>query len=154
MIANLGRPQALQAPRVPQDAPLVVDPGLLHVEVDADAPFVAGYLSAVEQGKAATIVTYLRERGVFVTADAGGEEILLVIGRAIPLALFTRIVANAALLRAYLACPQCGRRHSLAPPYGWCWPCGEDAQQGERGPGAFMTHVAAASESEEVPHGS
>ncbi len=133
MIANLERPQALQAPHVPQDAPLVVDAGLLHVEVDADAPFMAGYLSAVDQGKAATIVAYLRERGVLVTASASGEEILLVISREIAHALFTRIVANAALLRAYLACPQCGQRHSLSPPYGWCWPCSEDARQGERG---------------------
>jgi len=152
VIANLERPQALQAPHVPQDAPLVVDPGLLHVEVDADAPFMAGYLSAVEMGKAATIVAYLRERGVLVTADT--EEIVVVISRAITHALFTRIVANAALLRAYLACPQCGQRHSLAPPYGWCWPCSEEARQGERGPCAFVVPTAATSESEEVSHGS
>ncbi len=157
MIASVERPPAAmtQAIHVTQDAPQTpVSPGLVHVEVDADAPFVAGHLSAVEMGKAATIVTYLRERGVLVTADAGGEEILLIISQPIVYALFTRIVANAALLRAYLACPQCGRRHSLAPPYGWCWPCGEEAQQGERGPGAFVAHVAAASESEELSHGS
>ncbi len=151
MIASVERPQPLPAPYVPQAAPLVVDPGMLHVEVDADAPFVAGHLSAVEQGKAATIVAYLRERGVLVTADT--EEIVVVISRAITHALFTRIVANAALLRAYLACPQCGQRHSLSPPYGWCWPCSEDARQGERGPCAFVSHAAAASESEEVSHG-
>jgi len=152
MIASVERAQPLQASHVPQAAPLVVDPGMLHVEVDPDAPFMAGHLSAVEQGKAATIVAYLRERGVLVTADT--EEIVVVISRAITHALFTRIVANAALLRAYLACPQCGQRHSLAPPYGWCWPCSEDARQGERGPCAFVSHTAAASESAEVSHGS
>jgi len=160
MVVSIERPMVapVQAIQVTQgarpDAPLVVDPGLLHVEVDADAPFVAGHLSAVEQGKAREILTYLHERGVFVTADANGEEILLVISSEIPLALFTRIVANAALLRAYLACPQCGQRHSLSPPYGWCWPCSEEARQGERGPGAFVSPTAAASESEEVSHGS
>ncbi len=154
MTLTADRSQAIQAPQVPQDAPLVVDPGLLHIEVDADAPFVAGRLSAGDTSKAREILTYLRERGVFVTADAGGEEILLIISQPIVYALFTRIVANAALLRAYLACPQCGRRHSLCPPYGWCWPCAEESQQGERGPGAFVTHVAAASESEEVSHDS
>ncbi len=142
MIASVERPQALQAPRVPQDAPLVVDPGLLHVEVDPDAPFVAGHLSAVEMGKAATIVGYLRERGVLVTAAA--EEILLVIARPIAPALLARTEANAALLRAALACPQCGQRHSLCPPYGWCWPCGEEAQQGDRGPCAFLSRVGEA----------
>ncbi len=142
MIASVERPQALQAPRVPHDAPLVVDPGLLHVEVDPDAPFVAGHLSAVEMGKAATIVGYLRERGVLVTAAA--EEILLVIARPIAPALLARTEANAALLRAALACPQCGQRHSLCPPYGWCWPCGEEAQQGDRGPCAFLSRVGEA----------
>jgi len=153
MIVSVERPQPLPAPHVPQAAPLVVDPGMLHVEVDPDAPFMAGHLSAVDQGKAATIVAYLRERGVLVTASANGEELLLVSSRAITHALFTRIVANAALLRAYLACPQCGQRHSLSPPYGWCWPCSEDARQGERGPCAFVSHTAAASESEEVSDG-
>ncbi len=146
MTLTADRPLAIQVPHVPQDARLVVDPGLLHVEVDVDAPFMAGYLSAVDQGKAATILTYLRERGVLVTADADGEEILLVISSAIMPALFTRIVANAALLRAYLACPQCGQRHSLSPPYGWCWPCSEESQQGARGPGAFQARAVAASE--------
>ncbi len=154
MTLTADRPQAIQAPHVPQAASVVVDAGLLHVEVDADAPFVAGRLNAGDTSKAREILTYLRERGVLVTASASGEEILLIISREIPLALFTRIVANAALLRAYLACPQCGRRHSLSPPYGWCWSCAEESQQGERGPGAFVTHVAAASESEEVSHDS
>jgi hypothetical protein len=153
MTLTADRPLAIQVPHVPQDARLVVDPGLLHVEVDADAPFVAGHLSAVDQGKAATIVAYLRERGVLVTASSSGEEILLVISREIAPALFTRIMANAALLRAYLACPQCGQRHSLSPPYGWCWPCNEEARQGERGPCAFVSPTAATSESEEVSDG-
>jgi len=150
------RPQASVAvqdapqPQVPQS----VEPGLLHVEVDADAPFMAGHLSTREMATAATILTYLRERGVLVTAGARGEEILLVISRAIPPALVARVAANAALLRAYLACPECGRRHSLCPPYGRCWPCGEDARQAERGPCAFVAHVAVASESEEVSHDS
>jgi len=158
MVASIERPMVapVQAIQVTQgarpDAPLVVDAGLLHVEVDADAPFMAGHLSAVDQGKAATIVAYLRERGVLVTASASGEEILLIIAQPIVPALFTRIVANAALLRAYLACPQCGLRHSLCPPYGWCWPCGEEAQQGERGPGAFQARTVEVSE--EVSHDS
>jgi len=155
MTLTADRPQAIQAPHVPQDtAALVADPGLLHVEVDADAPFMAGRLNATDTAKAREILTYLRERGVLVTASASGEEILLIISREIAHALFTRIVANAALLRAYLACPQCGQRHSLSPPYGWCWPCSEDARQGERGPCAFVSHTAAASESAEVSHGS
>ncbi len=142
MIASVERPQPLPAPHVPQDVPCAVEPGLLHVEVDPDAPFVAGHLSAVEMGKAATILTYLRERGVLVTASQ--EEILLVISRAIAPALVTRGAANAALLRAYLACPECGRRHSLCPPYGRCWPCGEEAQQAARGPCAFLSLVGEA----------
>jgi hypothetical protein len=146
MTLTVERPGATQdAPHATQDAPCViqaVEPGLLHVEVDPDAPFVAGHLSAVEMGKAATILTYLRERGVLVTA--GQEEILLVISHAIAPALVTRVAANAALLRAYLACPQCGQRHSLCPPYGWCWPCREEAQQGERGPCAFLSRVGEA----------
>ncbi len=150
MTLTVERPPAPQdAPPVTQDAPDVVEPGLLHVEVDPDAPFVAGHLSAVDMGKAATILTYLRERGVLVTA--GQEEILLVISREIAPVLVTRVAVNAALLRAYLACPQCGQRHSLCPPYGWCWPCGEEAQQGERGPCAFLSRVAEAGE--EMPYG-
>ncbi len=134
MVASIERPAVapVQAMQVTQgarpDAPLVVDPGLLHVEVDADAPFVAGRLNAGDTSKAREILTYLRERDVLVTADAGGDEILLIISQPIVYALFTRIVANAALVCAYLACPQCGRRHSLSPPYGWCWPCSEEAR--------------------------
>jgi len=144
MTLTVERPPATQdVAQVTQDAPGAVEPGLLHVEVDPDAPFVAGHLSAVVMGKAAAILTYLRERGVLVTASQ--EEILLVISRAIAPALVTRVVANAALLRAYLACPQCGQRHSLCPPYGWCWPCGEEAQHRERGPCAFLSRVAEAS---------
>jgi len=150
MTLTVERPPATQdAPQVTQDAPGVVEPGLLHVEVDPDAPFVAGHLSAVEMGKAATILTYLRERGVLVTA--GQEEILLVISHEIAPAFVTRVAANAALLRAYLACPECGRRHSLCPPYGRCWPCGEEAQQAERGPCAFLSRGAEVSE--EATHG-
>ncbi len=142
MIANLERPQAIQAPHVPQAAPLVVDAGLLHVEVDPDAPYIAGRLDARATAKAVSILAYLRERGVLVTA--GQEEILLVISHEIAPALVTRVAANAALLRAYLACPECGRRHSLCPPYGRCWPCGEEAQQAERGPCAFLSRVGEA----------
>jgi len=134
-------PQVTQdAPQVTQDAPGAVEPWLLHVEVNPDAPFVAGHLSAVEMGKAATILAYLRERGVLVTASK--EEILLVISREIAPALVERVAANAALLRAYVACPEGGRHHSLCPPYGRCWPCGEEAQQAERGPCAFVSHGA------------
>ncbi len=141
MTLTVERPQVTQdASQVTQDAPGAVEPGLLHVEVDPDAPFVAGDLSAVDMGKAATILTYLRERGVLVTA--GQEEILLVISREIAPVLVTRVAVNAALLRAYLACPECGRHHSLCPPYGRCWPCGEEAQQVERGPCAFVSHGA------------
>jgi len=150
MTLTVERPQVTQdASQGTQDAPGVVEPGLLHVEVDPDAPFVAGHLSAVEMGKAATILAYLRERGVLVTASK--EEILLVISREIAPALVTRVAVNAAVLRAYLACPQCGQRHSLCPPYGWCWPCGEEAQQGDRGPCAFLSLVGEAGE--EVSHG-
>ncbi len=150
MTLTVERPPATQdALQVTQDAPGVVGAGLLHVDVDPDAPFVAGHLSAVEMGKAATILAYLRERGVLVMA--GQEEILLVISHEIAPALVTRVAANAALLRAYLACPECGRRHSLCPPYGRCWPCGEEAQQAERGPCAFLSRGAEVSE--EATHG-
>ncbi len=148
MTLTVERPGATQdAPHATQAAPCViqaVEPGLLHVEVAPDAPFMAGHLSAVEMGKAATILAYLRERGVLVTASQ--EEILLVMSREIAPALVTRVAANAALLRAYLACPECGRRHSLCPPYGRCWPCGEEAQQAARGPCAFLSRVAEAGE--------
>ncbi len=145
MTLTVERPQVTQdASCAIQDGPCAVEPGLLHVEVDPDAPFVAGHLSAVEMGKAATILAYLRERGVLVTACASGEEILLTIAQAIAHELLVRVAANSALLRAYLACPQCGRRHSLSPPYGWCWPCSEDARQGERGPCAFLSRVGEA----------
>jgi len=144
MIASVERPQPLPAPYVPQAAPLVVDPGMLHVEVDADAPFMAGRLNATDTAKAREILAYLRARGVLVTA--GQEEILLVIARPIAPALLARTEANAALLRAALACPQCQRRHSLCPPYGRCWPCGEEAQQAARGPCAFLSRVAEAGE--------
>ncbi len=123
MTLTVERPHATQdAPHATQGAPCAVEPGLLHVEVDPDAPFVAGHLSPREMATAAKILTYIRERGVLVTAST--EEILLVISRAIPPALVERVAANAALLRAYLACPECGQRHSLCPPYGRCWPCG------------------------------
>ncbi len=112
-----------------------IEPGLLRVEVDPDAIYVAGRLNARDTATAARILAYLRDHGVLVTASA--ESILLVIARPIAPALLDRITANAALLRAALACPQCGRRHSLSPPYGWCWPCAEDARHGERGPCAF-----------------
>ncbi len=84
----------VERPPATQDASGAVEPGLLHVEVDPDAPFVAGHLSAVEMGKAATILAYLRERGVLVTA--GQEEILLVMSHEIAPALVTRAVADAA----------------------------------------------------------
>jgi len=88
MTLTVERPQVTQVLPIPQDALCAVEPGLLHVEVDPDAPFVAGHLSAVEMGKAAAILTYLRERGVLVTASQ--EEILLVISRAIAPVLVTR----------------------------------------------------------------
>jgi len=93
MTLTVERPGATQAaPHATQAAPGAVEPGLLHVEVDPDAPFVAGHLSAVEMGKAATILAYLRERGVLVTASQ--EEILLVISREIAPALVTRVAVN------------------------------------------------------------
>ncbi len=139
MTLTVERPPATQdALHATQDAPGAVEPGLLHVEVYPDAAFVAGHLSAVEMGKAATILAYLRERGVLVTASA--EEILLVIARPIAPALLARTAANAALLRAALACPQCQRRHSLSPPYGWCAPCRDAAPHD--GPCAFGKPVA------------
>ncbi len=126
-----------QASVVAQDAPQpqvsqVVEPGLLHVEVNSDAPFVAGHLSARDMGFAHEILTYLCERGALVTACTSGEKILLTIAQPIAHELLVRVAANSALLHAYLACPQCGRHHSLSPPYGWCWPCGEETRRGER----------------------
>jgi len=140
-------PRTHQAPDTPPVAPATqepIGPGLVRVEVDADATYIAGHLDARDTAKAARILAYLRERGVLVTVSQ--EEILLVISREIAPALVTRVAANAALLRAYLACPECGRRHSLCPPYGRCWPCGEEAQQAARGPCAFLSRVAEAGE--------
>ncbi len=160
MVASIERPTVapVQAIQVTQgarsDAPVVVDPGVLHVDIDADAPYVAGRLNAGDTSKAREILTYLRQRGVLVTACSSGEEILLTIAQPIAHELLVRIAANSALLRAYMACPQCGRRHSLSPPYGWCWPCSEEARQAERGPCAFVTRTVEVSESEEVPHDS
>jgi len=141
--APLARPQSLAPPDVaggdtPPAALAVIEPGLVHIEVDPDATYVAGHLDARATAKAASILNYLRERGVLVTAAA--EEILLVIARPIAPALLARTEANAALLRAALACPQCQRRHSLSPPYGWCWPCRDAATHD--GPGAFGKPVA------------
>ncbi len=138
-------PWAHQAPDTRPLAPATQEPmgpGLVRVEVDADATYIAGHLDARATATAARILAYLRERGVLVTASA--ESILLVIARPIAPALLARTEANAALLRAALACPQCGQRHSLCPPYGWCWPCGEEAQQGDRGPCAFLSRVGEA----------
>lgn len=133
----------LVAPPIAEDtfmaptAPSVIEPGVLHVEVDPDASFMAGHLSDADTTRASGIVAYIRERGVLITACASGEEILLVLTRPIAPPLLTRIAANAALLRAYMACPHCGRRHSLSPPSGWCWPCAEEARLGAPGPCAF-----------------
>ncbi len=141
----LAPPWAHQAPDTRPLAPATQEPmgpGLVRVEVDADATYIAGHLDARATATAARILAYLRERGVLVTASA--ESILLVIARPIAPALLARTEANAALLRAALACPQCGQRHSLCPPYGWCWPCGEEAQQGDRGPCAFLSRVGEA----------
>jgi len=145
--ASVPTPRMHQAPDMPPVAPAPatqepIAPGLVHIEVDPDATYVAGHLDARATAKAREILTYLRDRGVLVTASA--EEILLVIARPIAPALLARTEANAALLRAALACPQCQRRHSLSPPYGWCWPCSEDARQGERGPCAFLSRVGEA----------
>ncbi len=128
----------------PPTAPSVIEPGLVCVEVDADATYIAGRLNARDTAKAESILAYLRERGVLVTASA--DEILLVIARPIAPELLARLTTNAALLRAALACPRCGRRHSLSPPYGWCWPCAEDARLGDRGPCAFGKPVDPAPE--------
>jgi len=119
----------------PPAPPAVIEPGLVSVDVDPDATYIAGRLNARDTATAARILAYLRDHGVLVTASA--ESILLVIARPIAPELLARITANAALLRAYMACPQCGRRHSLSPPSGWCWPCAEDARLGDRGPCAF-----------------
>jgi len=150
--ASVSTPRTHQAPDTPPVAPATqepIGPGLVRVEVDADATYIAGHLDARDTAKAARILAYLRARGVLVTAAA--EEILLVIARPIAPALLARTEANAALLRAALACPQCQRRHSLSPPYGWCWPCGEEAQQAERGPCAFLSRGTEVSE--EATHG-
>ncbi len=129
-------PGAVQVKLPEPPAPLaVIEPGLVSVDVDPDATYIAGRLRDVDMARATRILAYLRERGVLVTASA--DEILLVIARPIAPELLARITANAALLRAYMACPQCGRRHSLSPPSGWCWPCAEDARLGDRGPCAF-----------------
>jgi len=141
----LAPPWAHQAPDTPPVAPATqepIAPGLIRVEVDPDATYIAGHLDARAKAKAVSILAYLRDSGVLVTAAA--EEILLVIARPIAPALLARTEANAALLRAALACPQCSQRHSLCPPYGWCWPCGEEAQQGDRGPCAFLSRVGEA----------
>jgi len=134
-------PRTQQTPDTPPVAPATqepIAPGLVHIEVDPDAPYIAGHLDARATAKAVSILAYLRDSGVLVTASA--EEILLVIARPIAPALLARTEANAALLRATLACPQCQRRHSLSPPYGWCWPCRDAAPHD--GPCAFGKPVA------------
>jgi len=142
MVADALGPPAATRVVVPGQPPTVtppaIAPGMVHIEVDPDAPYVAGHLSAADLAKATAVLAYLRERGVLVTACATGEQIVLVIARPIAQALLARIDANAALLRAALACPHCGRRHSLSPPFGWCWPCSDDARQGPPGPCAFI----------------
>ncbi len=128
----------------PPAPPAVIEPGLVSVDVDPDATYIAGRLRDVDMARATRILAYLHDRGVLVTASA--DEILLVIARPIAPALLDRITTNAALLRAALACPHCGRRHSLSPPFGWCWPCAEDARLGDRGPCAFGKPVDPAPE--------
>ncbi len=142
--ALLAPSRPAQEAHTPPPMLLITEPGLRSVVVDPDAPYVAGRLRDVDMARATTILAYLRERGVLVTASA--DEILLVIARPIAPELLARITTNAALLRAALACPRCGRRHSLSPPYGWCWACAEDARLGDRGPCAFGKPVDPAPE--------
>ncbi len=127
-----------QGTDTPPVTPPLIEPGLVRVEVAPDATYIAGRLDARDTAKAESILAYLRERGALVTAAA--EEILLTIARPIAPALLVRTEANAALLRAALVCPQCQRRHSPSPPYGWCWPCRDAAPHD--GPCAFGKPVA------------
>ncbi len=103
--------------------PAMADVGLLILQIDDDDAFQAGYLEPGEMAAAAAIVSYLRDRKVLVTAS--DHRILVIVGQPTPQALIDRLAARAALVRAYLACPSCGVRHSLCPPFGWCWPCAE-----------------------------
>jgi len=133
----------VRPPLTPAACPLApavqepIAPGLVRVGGDPDATYVAGHLSARDTATATRILAYLREHGVLVVASA--EEIFLVVARPIAPALFARITANSALLRASLACPKCQRRHSLSPPYGWCTPCVDAAPHD--GPCAFARPV-------------
>lgn len=107
----LAPPWAHQAPDTRPLAPATqepIAPGLVHIEVDPDATYVAGHLDARDTAKAREILTYLRDRGVLVTASA--EEIMLVIARPIAPALLARTEAK----------PRCS-----APP--WRAPSASDA---------------------------
>jgi len=130
-------PRTHQAPDTQPAVQEPVAPGLVRVAVAPDATYVAGRLSARDTATATRILDYLRERGVLVVAS--DEDIYLVIARPLAPTLFARVTANAALLRAALACPKCQRRHSLSPPYGWCAPCVDAAPHD--GPCAFARPV-------------
>jgi len=73
MTLTVKRPQASVAVQdAPQpQGPQAVELGLLHVEVDADAPFMAGHLSAVEMGKAATTLMDTK-----MSQDASGARLI------------------------------------------------------------------------------
>ncbi len=83
MVADALGPPAATRVVVPGQPPTVtppaIAPGMVHIEVDPDAPYVAGHLSAADLAKATAVLAYLRERGVLVTACATGEQIVLVI---------------------------------------------------------------------------
>lgn len=119
--------------------PPMVDPCVLHLPIEDDT-WEAGRLGPADMDKAAGILAYLRERQIVVTASAG--EISVIIGRPTSQTMVERITAQAALMRAYLACPHCGRRHSLSPPYGWCWPCAAETWDGSRGKAALPSSPA------------
>lgn len=100
--------------------PPIIEPGVIHMPAD-DRGLQPGSLDRAQMDDAARILRALRDRGVLVTASR--HELMLIISRPAPPALIDRLRPHAGLLRVYLSCPHCGLRHSLSPPYGWCWPC-------------------------------
>jgi hypothetical protein len=128
--------------------PPLVDPGVLHLPLADETPRPR-HLSQAETEKAAGIVAYLRERHVLLTVSPG--ELSVIVGRPVQQRLIERIEARAALLHAYLACPSCGRHHSLCPPHGWCWPCVAALRDGHTAAAAAIVAAADTASAPEEP---
>lgn len=130
---NSGRTATAQPPS-PQPVPE------RWAEFYSAPPFELALQDRLTWERVVALMADLDDHGVLVTAWSD-QRLHVSAPEAPPLPLQRVVRDEAALIRAYVACPNCQQRHSLSPPFGWCRPCQKEAEESARGRGHVQVRV-------------